>query len=46
MARGVLVVKKISLEEILTVMLTQLEGDLKRYMRVLDIMNITKREKS
>jgi hypothetical protein len=40
-----LVVKNSLLDEILTVMLAQLEGGLKGYMGVLDIVNKTKREK-
>jgi hypothetical protein len=45
MIREVLVVKNFLLEEILTVILAQLEGDLKGYMRVLNMTNRTKREK-
>jgi hypothetical protein len=38
-------VKNPSLDKILMVMLAQLEGGLKGYMRVLDIANRIKREK-
>jgi hypothetical protein len=37
--------EKLLLEEILTIMLTQLEGDLRGYMEILDMTNRTKREK-
>jgi hypothetical protein len=37
-----LAVKNSSLEEILMVMLAQLEGSLRGYMRVLDMVNINK----
>jgi replication-associated recombination protein RarA len=37
--------EKLLLEDILTIMLTQLEGDLRGYMEILDMTNRTKREK-
>jgi hypothetical protein len=38
-------VKNSSFEDILTIMLAQLKENLREYMKILDIMNITKREK-
>jgi hypothetical protein len=45
MIRGVPSTEKLFIREILTVMLVQLERGLRWYMRVFDIVNITKRQK-